>query len=177
MSQHSIVGERAPTLVAALFGSADNARRALESLRELQLAEATNATLIQPGEAGSAGHKLEPDSRGIWRTLKRSHLVLGTAGLLLGLLVGFGLSMSDAAVFEAFPLLLPLILAVLGAFVGMLVAGLITVRPDHDVVINSVRSATRKGQWAVIVHPTNADQSNLAYRTLENAGGDMVRSL
>jgi hypothetical protein len=41
--------------------------------------------------------------------------------------------------------------AILGAFIGLLIAGAISIRPDHEQPINSAWHATHHHQWSVAV--------------------------
>ena len=174
MNKVSLFGERSLTLVAATF---PNRAAAVEAATTLQ-AELPQAgvDLIHPHDVNLA-RKLEPESQGIWRTARRSHLMLGLAGLVLGavaaaMLIGIGW---PAAVKS--PMLATLFLSNFGLFVGLMVAGLLTLRPDRDHVLTSIRERNRSGDWAVVVHPTSPAQSERAIARLRKAGGRVVRSL
>jgi hypothetical protein len=64
-----------------------------------------------------------------------------------------------------------------GGLLGLLVGGLLTVRPDHLLVITSVRRAIRKGRWAVVIHPVTQAQIDRAVNELRGRGYRVVRSL
>ena len=59
----------------------------------------------------------------------------------------------------------------------MLIGGLLALRPDHVWLITAVRSALKKNQWAVVVHPTDADQTEEARKLLCDSGGEVLKSL
>ena len=76
-----VLGERAPSKVAALFGDQRGAEAAAARLRrELGLGEA-QVRVLSPGDP-HPGRKIEPDDRGIWRTAIKSHVTLGLLGLM-----------------------------------------------------------------------------------------------
>lgn len=88
MTTHSLLfGERSLTTVAALFGQAQDARDAAgHVIRDAHL-PAKRVKVVGPGVPG-VGRKLEPEQAGIAHTLIKTHLVLGIAGLIVGLLGG-----------------------------------------------------------------------------------------
>lgn len=84
----SPLGERAPTLVAGLFGDALRAERAAAELRR----EPGQHTLVIHPRDPQTARKLEPEQLGIWRTLVRSHALLMPLGGLLGVAAAAALS-------------------------------------------------------------------------------------
>jgi hypothetical protein len=94
-------------------------------------------------------HKLEPNSKGIGQTVLRPHLVLGFVSSVLGLIIAGVLMTIDPAFATSSPVMMLAAAAILGAFIGLLIAGAISIRPDHEQPINSARHATHH-QWAVV---------------------------
>jgi hypothetical protein len=176
MNTMSPIGERSTTLIAGIFASGDAARKAATDLHDASRLRQSQIKLLQPHDANLEG-KLEPERSGIWRTFKRSHLVLGIAGLVLGLLIALALKLSGVALFDSSPIMASMAIAILGIFGGLLAAGLISMRPDHDVVISKVREASESGQWTVVVHPMDADQVRASAEILGDSGGRIVRSI
>ena len=174
MATLGLFGERSLTLVAANFRNGKDAARAASALRRMM--PAAEVDIVQPGEPDLA-RTMEPDQRGIWRTLLRTHLVLGVTGPVVGVAVALGLVWAGWAGAVSSPWLTGLFLATIGGFVGMMVAGLLTLRPDHARVIHHVRQAVRRGQWAVVAHPADQTQADEARAELETAGGEVMRSL
>jgi len=174
MTNVSLFGERSLTLVAATFSNRAKAIDAATELRaELPQVE---VDLVRPRDADFA-RKMESESKGIWRTAIRSHLVLGPAGLVLGAatataLVAFGWPAATSS-----PMLTMAFLATLGLFAGLMLAGLFTLRPDRGRVTLSIRRRSRAGHWAVVAHPTSPAQSEHAVARLREAGGTVIRSL
>jgi hypothetical protein len=167
-------GERSLTLVAATFHDRIAAVDAASALRT-DLPR-TAVDVVRPRDDDIA-RKMEPDSRGIWRTAIRSHVVLGMIGLALGASTAITLVRAGWPAAAASPLLATLFLSVLGLFAGLMVAGLLTLRPDRSRVTLAVRRRNRAGEWAVIAHPTSTEQSERAVLSLRKSGGTVVRSL
>jgi len=176
MSTMSLFGERSLTLVAATFRDPDTASRAATNLRDRRSIRPAQVQLVSPHDP-DLSRKLEPEQAGIWHTLLRSHLKLGLLGLIAGLMVGGGLIAAGMPAFLSSPGMALVAIGMFGMFGGMLIAGLISARPDHDVVINTVRDSTDVGYWAVVAHPADAEQARMAEEALERAGGEVVRSL
>ena len=163
------IKERSPTLVIADFGTNEAAAAALAALHDQQ------AFIVGPKDP-MAPRKLEPDSRGIGRTLLMSHLLLGAAGALVGLLAGWLLirNWPAAALSPGYTLF---VATALGAVFGMLLAGLISIRPDHVVLIRQAHAARKRGRWIVAVHPTDMARADDAMAVLRRQGAAPKRSL
>ena len=174
MRTASLFGERSLTLVAATFSDRVTPAAAASALRATM--PGTEVTVVRPLDADLA-RKLEPDAQGIWRTLIRSHLVLGLIGLGLGVAVAATLVGVNWPAAAGSPVLMTLFLSTLGLFAGLMVAGLLTLRPDRGRVTLAIRRRNRAGQWAVVTHPTSRAQSERAIRSLRQSGGTVLRSL
>lgn len=172
----NLFGERSLTLVAALFDNGTAAARAAGSLQRQQRGERCPILVVEPHDP-RLGRKLEPESSGIWHTLLRTHGKLAVLGAAVGAVVGAALLAAGWDAAEASPNMTVAIAAVYGAFAGMLVAGLLTLRPDRSRVISSVRNATEHGRWAVVAHPRSAEEADAAREALAREGGDVIRSL
>ena len=174
MNKNALFGERSLTVVAATFPNRAAAVDAATTLRtELPQAE---VDLIHPHDVNLA-RKLEPESKGIWRTAVRSHLILGLAGLVSGAVVAATLIGTGWSAAVKSPMLATLFLLTLGLFAGLMVAGLLTLRPDRSRVFLSIRERIFSGDWAVVAHPTSPSQSDRAIASLRKAGGMAMRSM
>ena len=174
MSKTSLFGERSLTLVAATFSDPVSAADAATELRaDMPQVE---VDLVRPRDADFA-RKMEPETTGIWRTAVRSHRVLGPAGLLVGAAAAATLVSLDWPAAASSPMLTALFLSTLGLFAGLMLAGLLTLRPDRSRVTLSIRRRNRAGQWAVVAHPRSPAQSDWVVDRLRKAGGTVIRSL
>jgi hypothetical protein len=174
MTVLSPFGERSLTLVAADFEDRTSAERAAETLKRDPELDGEVA-VIRPGDPLTS-RKLEPEQRGIWWTLVRSHIVFGIAGAAAGAAIALMLIGTWAAAADS-PGFVTLFVTVMGAFFGMMIAGLVTLRPDHGIVIRQVREALGKGRYAVVVRPLDELRAQVAMARLRRFGAAPMRSL
>jgi hypothetical protein len=170
-----LFGERSLTVVAATFGDRGSAVRAADALRALS-SRKLGIFLIAPRDP-QLGRKMEPESRGIWHTLLRSHGWLGLFGAAAGLAVGVVVLAVGSPAALGSPVATLGLGAVYGLFAGLLAAGLLTLRPDRARVITQVREASDDGHWSVVSHPVSAQDAEVACDTLATGGGHVMRSL
>jgi hypothetical protein len=175
MNMLSLFGERSLTVIAAAFDDRQRAESAADDLRR-HIHKIGPVAVVAPDDT-EVTRKMEPDQRGIWLTLIRSHLILGTAGALVGVLIAAGLVIAPWPAAAASPGFAALFAGVLGAFIGLMAGGLVTLRPDHGAVIRSMRAKLKVGQWGVVARPTSEASAELAFVVLASAGGAPVRSL
>ena len=174
MGTTAILGGKTSTLVAGTFrnpiDAADAARRLQDRLPTSRI------RLVQPEHAGDEAD-IEPDPQSDLRALTGSPIALGSIGAVAGLLVASVLVGSDWSPALASPVFLITSLALGGAMLGQLLAGLLTRRPDRGYVIWQVRNRTRHGQWAVVADSSDEASADSASTFLQDAGGEVVRSL
>lgn len=170
-----LFGERSLTLVAATFQDRGSAERAFNALR-LVSPRRLGIALITPRDP-RLDRKMEPESRGIWLTLLRSHAWLGLAGALAGLLAAALLLVAGWPAALASPRVTLALGGVYGVFLGMLAAGLLTLRPDRARVTVQVRQASEQGRWSVVTHPVTVHEADVAQEVLAVGGGHVMRSL
>lgn len=168
--------EVAASKVAAIFVSVEGARAAATRLRDELRLEPAQVQLILPGDR-RAGRRLEPESHGIFVTLLRAHAALGIAGAVAGLGVFGALWASGVPFVVASPVLAGIAIVFLATMAGLMLGGLMTLRPDHDVYIHKVREACAGGRSAVVVHAYTPEQRAQAEALLKTASGDVVGTL
>lgn len=161
-----LTGERSDHKLAAVFDDPANANGAAETVRSDTGLNGTDVRVLAPGGAES-GRALEPESQGIWRTLVRSHVWLGVLGAVAGALLFAVLMAMDVAfivgnVGWAFGLMV-----VLGGVGGLLLGGLVTLRPDHVPFILEARRALDEGKFVVVVHAPDEATLTQARHTLD----------
>lgn len=169
-------GEISPHKVAAIFADAGQARRVADSLRDTLALPPTHVTVVTP-DTRRPGRRLEPESRGIWATALKAHAALGVAGFLAGLLIFWVLWQMDLPLIVSNPLPAVGAIVFFSTMSGMMLGGLVTLRPDHDVYIMKVLDACRDGRSAAIVHARTADELEAARTALGEAGGEVVATL
>lgn len=176
MATSLLFGERSLTMVAAVFDQAQQARTAAEQVLHDSGLPAQQVKVMGPGDP-AVESKLEPEDKGIFRTLVKAHVTLGIAGLIGGLLLAGVLILVGAGFAVSSPFYTFFVAGLFGLFAGGMFGGLMTARPDHDVVIAKVEEAVHEGHWAVVVHPLNHDQEKRAEEVLQHTGGEVVHSL
>lgn len=137
--------------IASVFESKENAHRAIQNVVKTSVIEAPQITLVEPGDT-EFNRKLEGDSKALGNMMWYSHLILGAAGLIIGLIVAYFLVEFGPALTKQNPLFTYVAMISPGLFVGIFVAGLISLRPDRTKIIEVVRKAIKSKHYAVIVN-------------------------
>jgi hypothetical protein len=177
----ALFGERSLTKVAGLFGSRSQAEGAALHLLQGVGLDDSQVRLLAPAEGSMArsdvlAHQMEPEDAGIWRTIIRTHLVMGTLGALAGTLLYLWLSADNSPLIRSTPLVSWIAIAGFGGTFGLLVAGLLSLRPDHGRLINRVRRGLQQGMWAVVAHPIGPEQTHRAVDVLEHDHAQVLRT-
>lgn len=175
-SDTPLTGEVSNSKAAAVFGTVQAAQQAGSRVRAALGLEAAQVQVLTPGERGT-GRKLEPESHGIFRTLMTAHARLGLVGLVAGgllfaLLYWLGVPwiVNSAALACG-------VFVVFGAIAGLMLGGLVTLRPDHDRYLLAVQQALKAGKSAVVVHAWSMEQRQQAEDALKAEGGEAVATL
>lgn len=168
-----VIEERKPGKVGGVFESEAAAKNAVKSLVSEGAINLQNIELLEPRDR-SFEEKVEPEDKGIALTLARSHIILGAAGLLAGLLVSTLLVTVGPQLARANPLFTFIPLALIGVFLGLLLAGLISLRPDHDRLINKSRKSARAGRWSVVVHTASTEEKQRAKNVMKKRSAKSV---
>lgn len=176
-----LFGEQSLTKVAAIFDSRSRAETTALRLRQAAGMSEAQIKLVGPQDMvgvveAPLSRKLEPESSGIWHTILRAHLVTGLIGMIMGALLYLGLWLLGNASVSSDPVLMLGVMLFFGTIFGLLVGGLLSLRPDHYRVTAAVRKAIKRGGWAVISHPVNQDQTQEVINELERHHINVVRS-
>lgn len=172
MTASAVSGEIFTSKVGAAFGNGKDARTAAESLSRRGI-DAGQVRIVGPDDP-AIERKLEPETDGIARTLVRSHVTLGVAGLVAGIAAAFVLIATGVDLFAANPLYAVLVLAFFGTTGGLILGGLITLRPEHDRLIVWATSSARRGRWLVLVHARDGDEQRAAREALQAHSDSVV---
>lgn len=169
MSEDDLLqGEKFPHKVSAAYNSQKLAEQAVKSLVEQGQIPREQIRVVKPNDPHIA-RKLEPEVSGVRRTFVKSHLVLGTAGFIIGIIVAALLTTMGPAVTRSSPTFTYIAIIFLFTLIPLLVAGLISFRPDHDPLIIETREAAGHGQWTVVIHCTDTDQQERASQLIKPA--------
>ena len=109
--------------------------------------------------------------------LLKTHAALGTAGFLAGLLIFWTLWRSGLPLIVSSPMAAAGAIVFLTTMGGLMLGGLATLRPDHDLYILKVLEACQAGRSAAVVHARTAEERDAARAALEDANGEVVTTL
>jgi hypothetical protein len=153
-----------PGRIAASFSNPGDARRAADCVVDEIGLGRDRVQVVDPREPLSAP-ALHADANGIGRTLLRRHLVFALCGMVLGLAV-FALAQPLPAGSGLSTAVLGFALAGLGSAIGLLAAGLFSVRGGLGPVGRKVRDAGRDGHWVVVALTPDCERGRHARRVL-----------
>ncbi|KTG16208.1 MULTISPECIES: hypothetical protein [unclassified Guyparkeria] len=176
MERTGIISERFPHVVDAVFHDERGAREAATALAAKAGLSDEQIDVVRPNDPQRA-EKLEPESADIFRTILRSHVALGVIGVVVGLilagiLIGAGFDFAQARPGWVYG-----IFAVIGGLFGMMGAGVVSVRLDHERVIAETRDASTHGEWTVVAHADSEDEKHRASELLKEYSGKVSESL
>jgi hypothetical protein len=179
--QSLFFGERSLTKVAGLFGSrngADGAARAL-----------LGASALQPGQVMVLGPQdglasrdavleqaVEPEQRGIWLSIIRGHVMMGLLGMVAGVVLFVALMAYGHPAVSSTPGMAFVAFVGFGITFGLILGGVLSLRPDQGRVMTLVRRGLLNGHWAVVAHPLNARQTAQAMTSLRAGSLRVLRS-
>ncbi len=176
MNMQALFGEKATTKLAAFFDTQEALDALSAQLRNVSGLQNPQLLVVRPHSA-DFDRRLEPETQGVARTAVRSHLILGAVGLLFGVALWGVLYAMDIGAIVASPYYSGGAIIAFSTVAGLLLGGLITARPDHQIVIQAVDTATKEGRWTLIVHPRDEAQCKSAESVLEAANVESVRSI
>lgn len=176
MSDNPLTGEVSNSKLAAVFDSEAAARAAIVAVTAETGMAPAQVKLVTPSEP-HPGIKLEPEGQGIWRTIVRAHLWLGVAGALAGLLAFAVMSWLEIPFIIASPWAAGATLVFFGAIGGLMLGGLVALRPDHDSYILATQEAMAEKRTTVVVHALSKEQHDHAAEILSGRGAEVTRTL
>ena len=176
MSDHLLTGEVSNSKLAAVFDTESQARAAAAAVTAETTLQPAQVKVITPDEP-TPGVKMEPEGQGILRTIIVAHAWLGLAGVLAGL-GAFALTLWVGVPFIVqSPWAAGLAMAAFGGVGGLMLGGLVALRPDHDRYILATREAMAERRTTVVVHALSEDQLTRANDVLSARGGEITRTL
>lgn len=175
-------GEKSLTKVVGLFIDKTQADAAAADVMKTPGMVAGQTRVLGPQDAKMShrelfGRSMEPEQHGIFKTMLITHGVTGLAGGVLGVLLFIWFYRNGQPMVVSSPMLAFIAMVGFGMTFGLILGGLLTIRPDHIWLISAVRSALKENRWAVVVHPTDAEQTVAAKETLRQSGAEVLKSL
>lgn len=162
--------------VAAVFPSKQKVQEVLEIVKDNTSVEASQVEIIEAGDP-KMSEKLERNSASIGKSMWSSHLLLGSIGVVLGLITAFLLTQFGPALTQQNPLFTYIALISPGLFIGLFIAGLIGLRPDRNEVIQTVRHAVRYGKVALVINLKKSQSSSKVSQLLKQHSDKVVESI
>lgn len=174
-----LFGEQSVTKVVGLYGNQKEAETAATQARALQGMLPTQVRLLGPQDAKVShrdffGRSMEPEQRGIFKTMLRTHAITGLTGAVIGLLLYAWLYSIGQQMVVSSPVVAFIVFLNFGTVFGLIVGGFIALRPDHVKLITSVRSALSNNRWALVLHPVNPAQVQAAKDLLMASGAETL---
>ncbi|MAR91669.1 MAG: hypothetical protein SV765_02890 [Pseudomonadota bacterium] len=172
---NQIIRERKPAKVGAVFDSKEAADAAVADITTEQSLNEAWVMVITPDDPRYE-RKLQPETRGIWKTAVGSHLILGLLGLVAGAALYGGLHATGVAWVTNTSLLGLIPFLSVGLLVGMMLGGLITLRPDQDRIWFLAQTAREQNRWLVVVHGASQASVQRAREMLTPACSEIATS-
>ncbi len=171
-----LVVEEYPSKVAASFDCKTEAARAVQQVASAEGAELGQIRLVGPGDP-AADRKLQPESGAIARTWIRTHLVFGAVGMLSASVLTFTAIQWGPTALSASPVFTGITLVWVITLSSLMLAGAVTLRMDHDRVLNHVLRASAEGRHTVVAHARSAKQKRRFAKALRTQAGAAVSTL
>lgn len=176
MSDNPVTGEVSNSKVAAVFDSEVTARAAATAVAKKAGLEAAQVKVVTPEEP-NPGIKLEPEGGGIVRSIVVAHVRLGLAGVVVGAIIFAIMMWTGVEAVTRSPWLAGTVLVAFGGVGGLLLGGLVSLRPDHDRYVLATQEAMTEHRTTVIVHALSSEQADRAAEVLSALGADVTRTL
>lgn len=171
----NIIDEKHPSKVAGIFNSIATAKAAQAKLIKQGHFKAKDIKIVYPHDAGIS-QKIAPRDSGIATTLVNAHIIIGLGGLLFGLLLAFVLTLLGPDMFRSSPLLVYLALGFVGAMLGLMIAGGVSLRPDQDPLISDTVEASNENKWSVVVQIDDIESNERAQTIMQETAVSVSHS-
>lgn len=169
-------GEQSNHKLAAVFSDASEAGEACRRLADETSLDRDRIDVLDSASENQH-RRLLPESHGIWQTVLRSHLVLGLVGATLGLALFAILFLGGVPFVADNPLLSVLVFVHVFTLFGLMVGGLVSLRPDQVPYVRAARRALESGQSVLLVHAESADELDEARAFLQQPAQKTVRTI
>lgn len=176
MSDNPLTGEVSNSKLAAVFDSAVAARDAAAAVVAAAGLQPAQVKLVAPDEP-EPDIKLEPEGGGIWRTIVVAHLRLGIAGAVVGAIAAGIMIWAGLPFVARSPMAALAVATCFGAVGGLLLGGLVSIRPDHDRYVQATHDAMAAHRTTVVVHALSHEQQQRARDFLVERGAEVTGTL
>lgn len=143
--------------IAGIFNDEAKAQQAVDAVKADSDLVQADVKLVSPSET-HFGKKVEPEDKNMSKSFLNRHIAYAGFGLVIGLIASTILMFLNLGFMQNFIIETYAAISVICIFMGLLAAGFVSVRPDHDPLINDVRQAAQAGKWIVIVHTDHSQK-------------------
>ena len=176
MSDLPITGEVSNSKLAAVFDSEASARAAVSAVVSSAGLQPAQVKLVTPTQPNS-DITLQPEGAGIWRTILAAHLWFGAGGLAVGALTWAVLMWLKVTLIVSSALVAGVAFVFTGGIAGLMLGGLVALRPDQDRYVQAAQDAVAQRRFTVVVHALSTDEADRAATVLSGLGAEVTRTL
>nr|WP_136250469.1 hypothetical protein [Ningiella ruwaisensis] len=148
-------------MTTSAFTAADNRLAAIYSSREALVSakqklisklaiKQQSIEVIEPKDDAKS-YKLEGESKPIGMKMLWVHLVYGAVGIAVGLMVGWLLVNYGPEFTQLNPTFTYIAMLSPGLFIGLFLSGLVSLKPQHDKLNQSVVKASKEDEWTLLI--------------------------
>ncbi|MCX7034032.1 MAG: hypothetical protein NT046_08695 [Arenimonas sp.] len=176
MSDLPITGEVSNSKLAGVFNTEASARAGVDAVVFGAGLQASQVKLVTPAEP-HPNIKLQPEGAGIWRTILVAHLWFGIGGIAAGLLAWGVLMWLGVTLIVSSALVSGIAFVFMGGIAGLMLGGLVALRPDQDRYVQATQDAIAERRFTVLVHALSNNEADRAATVLGGLGAEVTRTL
>lgn len=162
--------------VSATYSSESSAEHAVQAVINSTGLSSSDVSIVPPYDS-HFDEKLESDDKKVGFFMLKAHMAFALAGVVIGAFIAILLAFYGPVYTQTSPVLTVVALSILGFFIGLMIAGLVSLRPDQDSVVNQTREATQEGNWVVVVNSPSHDKTEQVYDVLGETADSVSTSL
>jgi uncharacterized membrane protein YeaQ/YmgE (transglycosylase-associated protein family) len=144
--------------VSAIYADEASAKKGASYVLDKAALQPDEVKIIGPHDA-QFDQKLENKDKKVGFFMLKAHMAFGLIGIVLGVFLAVLLAFYGPSYTQNSPIMTVIALSILGFFVGLMLAGFISLRPDQDGVVNQSREATQDGKWVVVVNSPSHEKT------------------
>lgn len=176
MSDLPITGEVSNSKLAGVFNTEASARAGVDAVVFSAGLQASQVKLVTPAEP-HPNIKLQPEGAGIFRTILLAHLWFGVGGAVVGVVAWAVLLWMNVTLIVSAAAVAGFTFLFIGAAVGLMLGGLVALRPDQDGYVLATQDAIADRRSTVVVHALSGAEADRAAAVLSGLGAEVTRTL
>ncbi|GGZ62461.1 hypothetical protein [Paraglaciecola chathamensis] len=162
--------------VSATYADEASAKKGATAVLDNAALQPDEVRIIGPHDT-QFDQKLENKDKKVGFFMLKAHMAFGLIGIVLGVFFAILLAFYGPSYTQNSPIMTVIALSILGFFVGLMLAGFISLRPDQDGVVNQSREATHDGKWVVVVNSPSHEKTEQVYDILGKTALSVSSSL